>query len=703
MASFAKGYIQPGVYTQVINQTQPIFSAGGFTPALIGTGSIYKNVAYTIQRGTVAGTPGSLVYDLIIDQNNSNVLRETIGQLFSIVDNVGQSYLINQDFTLSFDATTGAGTIVWGYANQPAPSTVQSVTTYTVTMSVMKTNTDYNSVVLSDLTSFLSYFGPIEHATVPAPLTVTKGINGGSDIFAASGLTLNIYNVLQVADASNTVGTYYALGRDYNVYTGTTTATGTGGGGASTTTILTAAAVSGWVGQYVRLTTGTGDATNNGLLRKITSVSVGVSATFDAVSAVTDNNNFTIFSLTTTPALGQNNTTSSIVLAGSSSTFIIDWSPSLVNTPSGKEPTASASYTLYYESTTGLTDASLYTLSIAYNLLSNQGTSVVVASQFNPLNNGAGTVVVTADKRGPNGFYAPSSLATAYQTALTNALNNQLFLRTDVQIIVPLLAAHLGSASGPSGASTYSFMLTQVRDHCLSASSVTEGRPRFAIMGAPVTTDAATDAVGIYTNTCQGINSDLVTYISATSFLTNNYDFGTKSLDGSFIAAMVAGVNANPNFDAAEPMSGKQLVVNGVINDIFSKYQKNVMAGAGGCVVDNENGNVTIRDFVTTDSADVLGNTGEVPKITMVVRTTLQVSLKALYINTRNLGPETYARITSTCNQLLQGFVNQNILRNFNVVSVVTDPTDARQINVTLSVQPTLSIKWIYLTLNVNI
>jgi hypothetical protein len=398
------------------------------------------------------------------------------------------------------------------------------------------------------------------------------------------------------------------------------------------------------------------------------------------------------------PVRGYYNSSDEIIRRTGTVDLEVDWSPSYL---SDDEP--AGVYRIYFTSTTTNAQWSGYSIPLAYNLMSQNGTNYCIIAQQNPLENGSGSQLVTPIEQGLSGFGGSGVTAGMIKTSF-DVMLTAIYSRSDVQILVPMVAAHKGSSDGSVVATaTLHQIIDAVKLHVNNASSLLEGRPRWALMGAPVGTNAPGSdvnlGVDVFRTTASTIKNERIGYNNAE--LVYSFTFGDLTLDGSYVSAQLAGLNGNPLYDAGEPISGKTLV-GGTVNDVFTRFQKNLMMDSGVLIIYDNNGTATVRQFLSTDVTGVLQAELKVVKIKDTVRTALQQSLNGAYINTRYNGPETLARIKSSINMILDGFKAKQVIVNYNVASVTQNAGDAREIDVSLAIQPALDVNYILIDFTVK-
>jgi hypothetical protein len=181
---------------------------------------------------------------------------------------------------------------------------------------------------------------------------------------------------------------------------------------------------------------------------------------------------------------------------------------------------------------------------------------------------------------------------------------------------------------------------------------------------------------------------------------------GTVTVDGSYLAAALAGIVVNPLYDAAEPISGKVISGFNSINDQFTRLVKNQMAGNGVTILEVQNGPIVIRHALTTSVTSAITQELKVQRIQDFSAAYFRNNLQAAYKNVRNTGAVLKASITNTVKILATNLVEQvkpiwsAFDPNFSVVNNLTEP---RQWDITIKYVPVFDVNWITLTLGATI
>jgi len=304
-----------------------------------------------------------------------------------------------------------------------------------------------------------------------------------------------------------------------------------------------------------------------------------------------------------------------------------------------------------------INDISTNTLSIGAKICQQQGASYVLCVQ------------------------AKDDTVTALQEAIDSLKNERCY------VIVLMKGLEAGNS-----------LISYLKNHVDQMSSLLERKFRISIIGAPINSTDVND----YITAATSIKHYRVAYLSPSDqiYTINNTDY---TVDGSYLAAALAGIICNPNYTWAEPISGKSIISFKDIRDIFTRAEKNNMASNGVCIIEKkEAGDFRVRHALSTDPTSVATQELKVTRIKDGLAEYLIRNLTNAFINTRNLGSETIANITAFIKFLLGAVVRRNDIVEFRDLEVTQNPLEPRQIDVKFYIKPTLDINWIFITFGVT-
>ena len=287
-----------------------------------------------------------------------------------------------------------------------------------------------------------------------------------------------------------------------------------------------------------------------------------------------------------------------------------------------------------------------------------------VAAQI-AINNGASVLYLV-------GLDGVGSSLTQFQTAI-NKLQT-----VNCNIVVPI-------STDPS---VWSYLKSQVD----SLSTTTERKERTAYVGTSSTT--------ITTVTSQAAaladKRVLLCYNHQPTFFIGTAA-NVSTLDGSYIAAAIAGVRTNPAFDVATPLTRKAIAGFATFPDTLLQSQKNLLASQGVLVITNPNGsNPLVMDGTSTLRDTVDDEEVSVTEATDFVIQTVRTLLEAIFVGQKVLA-DTPSQIVTTTSAILADFVNSQIIEDFSGISAHVDSGDPSQVDLSFTILSVYELKYVFI------
>ena len=241
-------------------------------------------------------------------------------------------------------------------------------------------------------------------------------------------------------------------------------------------------------------------------------------------------------------------------------------------------------------------------------------------------------------------------------------------------------------------------IFSYVKAHVDNMSSQIERRNRKAFLGL----------VGSWTisdiqNIAGGLNDSRIALVYPPSVQMFVGSEPTATSVGSMeLAAAIAGLRCNPNYDVAEPMLKKTLVGFSQITDNLTRAQKNSLASSGVMIVDSEGGVPFIRDGLTTNVSTIDSAEFTITDILDYVAQVTQQVTERMYVGTK-LTNTTPTQISATVRTLLQQMTQQpqQVLNGFGTISSVQNSNVPTEIDVTFTVNPVRTTKYIQLSFSI--
>lgn len=266
----------------------------------------------------------------------------------------------------------------------------------------------------------------------------------------------------------------------------------------------------------------------------------------------------------------------------------------------------------------------------------------------------------------------PADTLFNYQTALSF-----LAPRKDIDLICPTtVVAGIG---------------TSLKAHCEDQSTEDKRRECLGIIGVPIGTQVGDeDTVGSVIYTARSIDSRrmIVTYPWPIVDIQDAAgDIVETELDGWATAAAVAGrIAALP--DRAEPATMKQVFGIKRLGLELDEQEMNLLGAAGVLVLDEEVGQIVIRDGITTSLENVADQQISINLTDDFLRRTLRQSFRQ-YRGRKLLGG-LLDQIQNLTNRVLSSFVKFQLVAGFDAqtISAVQDPDVLTTVIVRFSYQP---------------
>ncbi len=229
--------------------------------------------------------------------------------------------------------------------------------------------------------------------------------------------------------------------------------------------------------------------------------------------------------------------------------------------------------------------------------------------------------------------------------------------------------------------------------HVVNASQPLEGNFRTAMIGF----DPALTTVASAISSAQGVAASglgrrfLMPWPPAVNTTLGG---NPAQLDGSFLAAAIAGLRINGNNDVATPLLRQFLFPFTTAAVNLMRTTKLQLRDGGVTVVELQNGNVLITEDTTTDRSTVDNEEFSVTEIVDFTATTTKTLLNSIFIGVKILS-NTTSIITATIQVLLNNLIALNIISNYQNVTAQVSPLDPRQIDVSFEIAPVYGLRYI--------
>lgn len=241
-------------------------------------------------------------------------------------------------------------------------------------------------------------------------------------------------------------------------------------------------------------------------------------------------------------------------------------------------------------------------------------------------------------------------------------------------------------------------LFLQLSAHCDIQSSIRFRSERTAIIGVASGTqpsDVGGIAQQIQNTRMRLVYPDIVT-LTIQDALGNDKQF---LVDGTFLAAAVAGDRARPNIDVATPWTRARIVGFDQLARTLDAVEQNQVAVQGVTVLDQRGSVIRIRQGLTTDMSNIL------TKLPTVITIADQVQRSARRDLDRFIGvkflPGVLAQIEGQLSTTLKALKNAEIIAAFTGIQARTtaDPTI---VEIEAFYQPVFPLLYIVITFNLR-
>lgn len=344
----------------------------------------------------------------------------------------------------------------------------------------------------------------------------------------------------------------------------------------------------------------------------------------------------------------------------------------------GSEPSVGDTYYVSYKYAKTDYDAKVFTkfsdIEDEYGTLSPD--NKLTLAMYLAIQNGA---LLIAGKQVPKATGSDDASVTDYITAI-DSLRLPIERRYKPAVIQPV--------------TTNSQVIAYTKTHNILQSSPRYRQERITFFGfaqntTPITAQATARSIA---------NQRMIAVYPDAAIVTLTDETGTETdyiVDGSFLAAAVAGSNVSTAYDVASPMTHRQIVGFKSLIREMDTVEKNKTAVAGITVLEDMDPNIRIRQAFTTDTSSSL--TREPTVITIVdhvqqiVRTALDqfIGIKFLGGMLGDIG-----RVVKTT---MRSLIQAEIITSFTNVRATVDATDPTAVQVSLAFVPVFPLNYIVL------
>jgi hypothetical protein len=165
-----------------------------------------------------------------------------------------------------------------------------------------------------------------------------------------------------------------------------------------------------------------------------------------------------------------------------------------------------------------------------------------------------------------------------------------------------------------------------------------------------------------------------------------------RTLPGCYAAVAVASLGLVN--DPAEPLTNKQITGLKYITRLLSETEKNQLAAAGCCVLEQKGSIIKVRHGITTATDDVNAQEITLIQIKDYVIDACRKTCGDLYIGNKNK-PSIISDIQYTISSILNQFVSQEVLLGYQGLTVKRSKDDPRQVDVKFEIEAVYPLNYI--------
>jgi hypothetical protein len=242
-------------------------------------------------------------------------------------------------------------------------------------------------------------------------------------------------------------------------------------------------------------------------------------------------------------------------------------------------------------------------------------------------------------------------------------------------------------------------LFSYIAKHCDIQSSIRYRAERTAICGYSAGTqprDAGNIASSIARTRMRMVYPDIATLtVSRADATTDSY-----LVDGTFLAAAVAGTRVSPTVDVATPWTNSRIFGFDRLARPLDAVEQNQVAVKGVTVLENINSVIRIRQGFTTDMSNILTKTPTVIQIADEVQKQARATLDR-FVGVKFL-PGITSQIEGQLSSTLKDLVQAQIITGFTGVSARVSPDDPTVCEVTAAIAPVFPLLYIVVTFNLR-
>lgn len=181
------------------------------------------------------------------------------------------------------------------------------------------------------------------------------------------------------------------------------------------------------------------------------------------------------------------------------------------------------------------------------------------------------------------------------------------------------------------------------------------------------------------------------------------YNGVTYTFDGTYNAAVLAGIMVSKNYDEATSMTRKMLpTVSSLLLEEYSRAEKNSLTSYGVTVIEMKDGLAIVRRSLTADGSSVASQEPSIVRSFDRVVKELRDGLEKEYVGSK-INRTTIALISRSVSKYLDNLVTNEIISGYRNISVTQNKLEPRQIDISVESSPVYVLLWGLIKMNITL
>jgi len=203
---------------------------------------------------------------------------------------------------------------------------------------------------------------------------------------------------------------------------------------------------------------------------------------------------------------------------------------------------------------------------------------------------------------------------------------------------------------------------------------------------------------------CKNLATEKVTMVYPDGAVIGITDtFGNEVeyiVDGSLVAAAVAGLDVSPATDIATPLTNSTIVGFKHLYRRLDNVTASLVANSGCTVLEEQTPVIRILMYLTTDMSTSLTRDPRIVEVKHFIQQGVRTALNR-YIGSKNL-PKMQSQVKDTVGSYFKGLKQNEIIVDFKGINVTQNTSDPSTLDVEAYYSPVFPLNWIVVTLNLR-